>query len=102
MSRAVALLALAVLGCATPQQRQERLQADLIAALEMCYSVGFQRGSSEAQQCAMQVYSQQKASDAQRRATAAAIGYTLLQNSRQPAPPPAVICRQMNVGMVCQ
>ncbi len=89
-------------GCATPQQRQERLQADLVAAIEICQSVGFQRLTPEIQQCAMQVYSQQQATDAQRRANAAAIGAVLLQNSRPAAPPPSVVCRQMSVGMVCQ
>ncbi len=97
----IAILASALLlaACATPQQRAQQQYAKLEAAAAVCHAAGFAPQTPEIQQCAMQIYQQNEATDAQRRATAAAIGLQLLST---PPPSRPVSCKTWSTGTVCQ
>ncbi len=99
--RAVIMCAIALGACATPQQRQAQQMAKLESMAEVCHAAGFQPHTPEISQCALQLYAQQEASDAQRRAAATAIGLQLLSTPPPAQQPRPVTCRQINGATVC-
>jgi hypothetical protein len=78
--------ALALLGCASPQERQ---QMRMVNAESTCSTAGFKQGTPEYSQCAITVYQQDQA----RRDAMLRAGIQMMQPPPAPPPPPGpVVC----------
>lgn len=98
MRGALAVLAVAVAGCATPQQR---MQQRMIEAESVCSAAGFQQGSPEYQQCTIQMYQAAAANRQAQSAAAIAAGAAMIQASQPKPPPPPVTCRWFANSWIC-
>jgi hypothetical protein len=83
---AMTAAALALLGCASPQERQ---QMRMVNAESTCSAAGFKQGTPEYSQCAITVYQQDQA----RRDALVRAGIQMMQpQPAPPAPPAPVVC----------
>lgn len=104
LSKLVTLAVIVLAGCASaPSHRSEAVYS----ALQACSAAGYKDNSPEYQQCvSYRLNLAQENADSQRAARSDALlraGLSIL--AAQPAPPPVqrpIICRQMNVGVVCE
>lgn len=88
--------------CATPQQREARINARISDAQTTCSAMGYASDHPQYQQCTMMVYQQ---GEANRQAANNQLIQSGLQMMNPPRPAPLqtpVTCRQWNTGWTCQ